>query len=591
MDAFFLVSIVLALLACEAKVSRDYAILWRASEVTIEHSVTVSPKYYRTQYIQGMRLLREGRLQEAERHIRSSLALCPGFTNTHYAMTQVLFNMGRLHEAIEAMRAGIAHNPDAANGHLNLGMMLQMDNRHAEAVESLSEAMRLEPSPDGYQALEKSRQILRKSATREHRGKREGRTSKAEKVREGDNPADVKTNYDTSRDPAHSAFFRAVTAAALPEQVAEVPSVVQAGESTSRSKVGRAAQNSSTTGPPYLSVVVASRNDDYGGRLEERFVTHITLLFHELLVHCFTEVEVIVVEWNPPTHSQALTRLVKDGLSRIPPGQCSSLPRLRVMRADPALHLELHGQKLLGASPMSEYHAKNMGIRAARGSFVLVTNPDDVFSPELVAFLAGRSLREDTFYTVGMRFDTQLPTKTSDPPVYLRDMLARVADDGRLVGTDYAKTVDSRPELYEPAVKAFQNICENGDEGRGSINGYWDFNAGDFVLAAKSRWEQVGGYPETTWSFGIDSAILCKFNGAGLRTVALLPPCFAIHQHHRIRENLNARKVMEPAVVCEKVKKNPLVRFHKHQRQPKLWGNHSKKHIKTFEVRLGAHIK
>jgi len=240
---------------------------------------------------------------------------------------------------------------------------------------------------------------------------------------------------------------------------------------------------------------------------------------------------------------------------------------------------------------MAEYFAKNLGIRHCRGRFVLVTNPDAVFSPHLITFLAGRTLRDTSFYTAGMRFDAQWPSRPTDPAKYLKKMMKRVRDDSKLMGTDYEKTLHHRPESHKPAVEAFGHICEGGDDGQGFIQGYWDFHAGDFVIAAKHSWEAIGGYPEVEWTFGVDSSALCKLFGRGLRNAALLPPCIVVHQHHRVRENPNARKVMDPDQICEMSKKNPLQRFHPKQRSPEKWGIFKAKYITEVTIVRGGKPK
>src|SRR5207245_3974337 len=54
--------------------------------------------------------------------------------------------------------------------------------------------------------------------------------------------------------------------------------------------------------------------------------------------------------------------------------------------------------------PIFEYIAKNVGIRRARGEYVLITNPDIVFTQELIRYFAARGLRGDAFYRVD-RYD------------------------------------------------------------------------------------------------------------------------------------------------------------------------------------------
>ena len=92
------------------------------------------------------------------------------------------------------------------------------------------------------------------------------------------------------------------------------------------------------------------------------------------------------------------------------------------------------------------------------------------------------------------------------------------------------------------------------------------------MLAARAQWEAVLGYPEVPWSFGIDSAILCKFYGAGLRNACLLPPCTVVHQFHEIRVNQNAVRVVDSDAVCEQLKAAPGAAIHASQREPTEWG-------------------
>src|SRR5262249_23695314 len=57
-----------------------------------------------------------------------------------------------------------------------------------------------------------------------------------------------------------------------------------------------------------------------------------------------------------------------------------------------------------GAIPLHQMIAKNVGIRRARGKFVLVTNIDIIFSSQLVEFIAGRQLSRAVMYRMD-RFD------------------------------------------------------------------------------------------------------------------------------------------------------------------------------------------
>jgi len=58
--------------------------------------------------------------------------------------------------------------------------------------------------------------------------------------------------------------------------------------------------------------------------------------------------------------------------------------------------------------PLFEYIAKNVGIRRARGEYVLATNPELLYSEDLTEFLASRRLSPDCFCRVD-RYDVSAP--------------------------------------------------------------------------------------------------------------------------------------------------------------------------------------
>ena len=58
-------------------------------------------------------------------------------------------------------------------------------------------------------------------------------------------------------------------------------------------------------------------------------------------------------------------------------------------------HVLIHFGRVL---PLFQMIAKNVGIRRARGEFVLATNIDVLFSDELMVRIAQRDLRADRLY-------------------------------------------------------------------------------------------------------------------------------------------------------------------------------------------------
>ena len=134
----------------------------------------------------------------------------------------------------------------------------------------------------------------------------------------------------------------------------------------------------------YLSVVIVIRNDDYGGRQLDRFLLSISSLSVFALVYKL-RMELIVVEWNPPTDGQP--RII-DAVS-----WPETIQNLSVVTVEHSVHEQLGYQGW-------EYEGKNLGVSLAKGRFVLTTNADILFSEGLVKYISRRSLREDCFYRV-----------------------------------------------------------------------------------------------------------------------------------------------------------------------------------------------
>ena len=149
----------------------------------------------------------------------------------------------------------------------------------------------------------------------------------------------------------------------------------------------------------FLSVVVATRNDDHGGDPLKRLQAFV----NTFAVQCSRsglDAEIIVVEWNPPTDRPRVRELL-----RLP----SSAPFVvRFVEVPADIHLAFRFGAVL---PLFQMIAKNVGIRRARGRFVLATNMDIIFSNELIEYIASRRLEPGILYRVD-RHDIQ-----SDFPV------------------------------------------------------------------------------------------------------------------------------------------------------------------------------
>ena len=143
---------------------------------------------------------------------------------------------------------------------------------------------------------------------------------------------------------------------------------------------------------PYLSVVVAARNDNHGGNMLARMQAFLDS-WTVLAQRSGLDSEIVVVEWNPPADRPRL----RDELRLPSKGACD----VRFLEVPTALHATIPNA---AAIPLHQMIAKNAGIRRARGQFVLATNLDIVCSRELMVFLAGRRLENGVMYRID-RYD------------------------------------------------------------------------------------------------------------------------------------------------------------------------------------------
>lgn len=151
---------------------------------------------------------------------------------------------------------------------------------------------------------------------------------------------------------------------------------------------------------PYLSVVVAARNDDHGGDFLRRMQAFLNAFINQMQRHSLPS-ELIIVEWNPPETRPPLIDALK-----WPPhlDPCC----VRFIEVPPDVHRRYRYSAVL---PLYQMIAKNVGIRRARGQFILATNIDIIFSDELAGYLSRRELESRRMYRID-RYDVM-----SDVPV------------------------------------------------------------------------------------------------------------------------------------------------------------------------------
>ncbi|MCB1074711.1 MAG: hypothetical protein KDK59_04175 [Simkania sp.] len=152
----------------------------------------------------------------------------------------------------------------------------------------------------------------------------------------------------------------------------------------------------------HLSVVACSRNDDHGGNLLYR-MQHFVSCFIEQCKKHELKAELILVEWNPPEEKKTLEKALKFPVDK---GPCS----IRIITVPNEVASKLaHSEDL----PMFQMIAKNVGIRRARGKFVLATNIDILFSDELMRTLRDELQRGNVYRVDRLDIPSELPISES----------------------------------------------------------------------------------------------------------------------------------------------------------------------------------
>jgi len=290
---------------------------------------------------------------------------------------------------------------------------------------------------------------------------------------------------------------------------------------------------------PYISIVAASRNDDHGGDPLIRTQIFINNLARQCEIHQLPA-ELIVVDWNPVPERPGLAAVL-----HLPSD--STFIQARTVTVPTILHRRL---KYADRLPFFQMIAKNVGIRRAKGQFVLATNIDILFSDELIGFIARQRLDPRKQYRVD-RYDiesglTQQATlkETLDYAWSHPIRAHRRYQPDRLLQHLYAREIFKRSCV--PA-QGFQGKGENvtvvEEEGVWQIRpersvdmNYLHTNAcGDFTLMSRDAWFSIRGYPEfEAFSFNIDSIGIVAAHYAGYEEVALLPPCVCFHIEHGV---------------------------------------------------------
>ena len=259
---------------------------------------------------------------------------------------------------------------------------------------------------------------------------------------------------------------------------------------------------------PYLSIVVASRNDDHDGSLLHRMRVFFAVLSSQLSV-LKIPTEIIIVEWNPPKYRPPLKNILK--LSKK-----NKFFSIKIITVPHKIHkLYEHNDRL----NLFQFIAKNTGIRRAQGKFILSTNIDILFSNEIIRLLSRRSLKLNEMVRA-IRFD--VPDKIKEN--LETHKILKWCSENKLRGYYPAKT----------GIKNVKNILLRRlgiDKSRPVL---FTNACGDFTLMSRIYWDKVQGYPEFPFhGVKIDGLLCYNAYFAGAKEQILSPEKCIYHIEHK----------------------------------------------------------
>jgi len=289
---------------------------------------------------------------------------------------------------------------------------------------------------------------------------------------------------------------------------------------------------------PRVSVVVPMRNPAYGEGL-----VHRAQIFFDILIafarRYGLSCEIVIVEWNPVADAPRFRELLSW------PGSLGPVT-VRFIEVPAAVHDRLPNAQHI---PFMNTRARNVGVRRARGTYILVTGADVVPSGGLIRFITNTVLSERTFYRIDRRdLSHRLPARWSP-----RWQLAYCRCQDVTVHTYYGSIRECRrwhPSARRAIKARHQAVLEEYRRHLDSpiyagptdafgqdrliipADGLHRNGAGEFFLMHRDRWHELRGYTELS-SRGHGDSLLCwTAASAGLDQVILGPPAYLFHQPH-----------------------------------------------------------
>jgi hypothetical protein len=279
---------------------------------------------------------------------------------------------------------------------------------------------------------------------------------------------------------------------------------------------------------PYYSIVVTSRNDSHGGNIMKRMRLFMKGLIHQ--ANAFKiPIELVFVEWNPLNDRPPLHEV-------LPQPKADDLLRLRYITVPKEIHERYKRAKEI---PLFQMIAKNVGIRRAKGQYILATNIDLLFSDPLMARLAAQDLDPQCFYRANRVDITDCLEETmpfAEQMAMAKKHIIRVNGwDARFQHVDVRRhgIKELGPVSRWITDQIGKHHRRKQPEGEREYYLLDREACGDFTLMHRDAWERIQGYAELDlYSIHVDTLGIVAARALGYKQVVFPSEACTYHIDH-----------------------------------------------------------
>lgn len=270
----------------------------------------------------------------------------------------------------------------------------------------------------------------------------------------------------------------------------------------------------------YLSIVFTGRNDDYGKGFIERAKFFLFFLYKTINgIHSIVNIEVIIVDYATDESRDPFHSLFDDHLNELKRKfKNKNEIKIRFIQVPPKFHKKIVEAKV----PFLEYFAKNIGIRRAKGEFVLAMNPDSLLSRNFFELVSNKLFNPGFLYT-STRVD--MSEEDSENEEKKKKFIHIIFEEPAIIS--YDSPLNPLNNYKQIVKKKHFNKMEYI-----KINFNYDWGFGDFQMLSKNMWDAINGFNQFPTNTYVDNLLFAKMLKIRPGSFSMNLPTPITHQYH-----------------------------------------------------------